>query len=378
MRYPACSYHSYREVITKTLPDHLKRIVILLAVLIVLGPSSGSTGDTQNSAEISSSPAAASTSRTITYYGNQTITVPWKINRIACGWNAQNSVIAMLGYGDKIVATTDMIKASPIFTKFEPTIKDAVICFISSGELNMEALLSVRPELAFMSIASGARRLQAMGIAVASLKANSMKNLVERALITGQILGDDAYQRARKYVDYYNENVRKVTGKISKIPQEQRVKVYHSLGNPLMTCGSPSLVQDWMDLAGAINVAENWKLIKTGMMSLGNANLEQIIAADPAVIVCMRAEHAQAINTDARWGVIRAVKDGKVYINPSGMFPWCRETSEEALQFLWLAKTIYPTHFQDVDMARETKRFYKQFYGYDLSDDDVRTFLYPQ
>ena len=44
--------------------------------------------------------------RTISYYGDKSIRVPWKINRVASGWNAQNSIIAMLGYGDKIVATT--------------------------------------------------------------------------------------------------------------------------------------------------------------------------------------------------------------------------------------------------------------------------------
>lgn len=51
----------------------------------------------------------------------------------------------------------------------------------------------------------------------------------------------------------------------------------------------------------------------------------------------------------------------RVYVNPKGMFWWCRETSEEALQFLWLAKTLYPQRFADVDMRKETRRFYQDF-----------------
>lgn len=348
---------------------HQSGIVIFLTVLIMLCPSAGSPGAKQNPAE---------TSRTITYYQDKAITVPLKINRIACGWNAQNSIIAMLGYGDKIVATTYMIKTNPIFGRFVPSIKNAVACSLSSGELNSEGLLTVKPDVAFITSAYGGKRLQEIGIPVASLKGNSMKNIVDRTVITGRILGDDAIRRAMEYVDYFNDNVRKVTMRISKIPQAQRVTVYHCMGNPLATSGGPSLVQDWMDLAGAINIAENWKLIRIQASGHGNTNLEQIIAADPEVIVSMNAADARTIKTDPRWRTIRAVKEEKVYVNPRGMFLWCRESSEEALQFLWLAKTLYPDYFSDIDMAKETKYFYKKFYGFDLSNDDVQMFLYPE
>jgi len=330
----------------------------------------------------SESSGSSKQTRTITYYTDQSITVPQKINRVATGWPAQNSVIAMLGYGDNIVATVDMIKASPIFNKFVPSIKDAVVCFAtSSGELNIEGLLHARPDVAFIAQGSRGRqfeRLQEMGIPVAFLKANAMKNLLDRTMITGEILGEDAYQRALKYVEYFNHNVRRVSQRISQIPKKRRARVYHAMGNPLMTNAGPSLVQDWMDLAGVINIAQDWRIANTGMSGHGNANLEEIIAADPDVILCMDVVAADFIKTEPAWGGIKAVKDGRVYVNPKGLFVWCRETSEEALQFLWLAKTVYPTDFADIDIAEETRSFYKNFYGYDLSDDDVQLFLNPK
>ncbi len=351
---------------------------LLATLLLMLLLLSGCTNEKQNSEKASSEKAAASTYRTITYYDGQKITVPYRINRVASGWNAQNSVIAMLGYGDKIVATTEMIKASPTFGKFVPSIKDAVACYSASGELNREGLLTAKPDVAFMT-SSGSRKqqLQEMGISVAYLKGNSLQNLVDRTVITGRILGDDAYQRALKYVEYYNDNVRKVSERISKIPQAKRVKVYHCMGKPLMTQGAPSLVQDWMDLAGAINIARDWNLAKTGASGLANASIEQIVAADPDVIVCMNAADVQAIKADRRWNVVRAVKEDRVYVNPKGLFLWCRETTEEALQFLWLAKTLYPEAFRDIDMAKETKYFYKTFYRIDLTEKDVQMFLHP-
>lgn len=322
--------------------------------------------------------AATPITRTITYYDGQKITVPNIITRVASGWNAQNSIIAMLGYGDKIVATTDIIKASPIFAKFVPSITNAVVCFTSSGELNIESITQSKPDVVFIMTGNTGdqfKRLEEMGMPVAYLKPNSLQNLIDRTIITGQILGEDAYQRALKYVEYFNNNVKRVDQRVSSIPPEQRVKIYHCLSGPLSTSNAPSLNQDWMDRAGVINVARDWKLAasQTGT----TATLEEVVGSNPDVIVCMNAKDAQTIKADPAWANIKAVKEGKVYVNPKGMFWWCRETTEEAMQFLWLAKTVYPDYFKDIDMAQETKYFYTNFYGFDLTDADVQLFLNP-
>ncbi|MFD2837197.1 hypothetical protein ACFS3C_13390 [Azotobacter vinelandii] len=147
------------------------------------------------------------------------------------------------------------------------------------------------------------------------------------------------------------------------------------MGDPLSTSGRPSLNQDWMDLGGAINVAEHW--FATPVPS-GKVSLEQIIAADPDVIVAMRADDAALIRRDPRWAGLRAVREGQVHANPRGMFWWCRETSEEALQFLWLARLLYPDALAGIDMREETRTFYQRFYGYRLNDDEIAEFLQPR
>ncbi|MCJ1902499.1 MULTISPECIES: hypothetical protein [Paracoccus] len=50
-------------------------------------------------------------------------------------------------------------------------------------------------------------------------------------------------------------------------------------------------------------------------------------------------------------------------------------TSEEALQFLWPASTLYPDAFADIDMREETRRFYRNIYGIELVDDEIAEFL---
>jgi iron complex transport system substrate-binding protein len=130
-----------------------------------------------------------------------------------------------------------------------------------------------------------------------------------------------------------------------------------------------------MDLGGAINIAEDW----FGEMPYrsGTASLEDVVAANPDVIIAMRARDADDIRSNPQWRNIKAVRDGRVYANPRGLFWWCRETSEEALQFLWVAKTLYPDAFADIDMTAETRHFYRTFYRIELTDDEVKEFLNP-
>lgn len=317
--------------------------------------------------------------RVVTYYDDRRIELPQKITRIATAWEAQNSIIAMLGYGDRIVATTRIVRSSPVFRKFVPTIKDAALA--SNGgarDINIEEMMALRPDILFLPGVLPAQQMEQLaraGIAVANFHYNSIDAIVERTLITGEMLGPDATDIARRYARYFEDNRRRVRERLEKISPGTRVKVYLASGTPLATSGRPSLNQDWMDLGGAINVAESW--FETAPNRTGTASLEDIVAANPQAIVAMRARDAEEIRSNPKWRGVKAVRDGRVYANPRGLFWWCRETSEEALQFLWLAKTLYPDAFADIDMAAETKRFYHEFYRIELTDAEVREFLAP-
>ena len=324
-------------------------------------------------------PAFAAGPRVVSFYGDQRVALPARIERVATTWEAQNSIIAMLGYGDRIVATTRIVHDMPVFRRFVPSIAKAGIAGSSGSEINIEELMTLRPDVLFVAGKLPPERrsqIEQAGIAVVVLHDNSLTALVERTLITGEILGPDALRKAQDYRDYFAHNVTRVREAVARIPANQRVKLYHALGEPLSTSGRPSLNQDWMDLGGAINVAEHW--IPGGGYGTGKVSLEQIVAADPEAIVAMRGVDAEAIRHDVRWQNVRAVRDGRVYVNPRGMFWWCRETSEEALQFLWLAKTLYPDALPGVDMNKETADFYHRFYGYKLSDSEVDEFLHPR
>lgn len=299
--------------------------------------------------------------------------------RIASPWPAQNTIIAMLGYGKNIVGTSAVAKQIPLFRAALPGIVAVPDISVSSGhEINPEQVIGVHAQVVFipqnMHLAQQDTLTQA-GIKVMALQANSLSALVERVMLTAQALGPDAVERARRYQTWYQNNVALVRERLAAIPPAQRVTVYHAMMSPLITSGRPSLNQDWMDLAGAKNIAEAWFSGKKN--STGEVTVEKIAAANPDVIVTMTSQGAQQILHDPQWQGINAVKKHRVLVNPQGMFWWCRETSEEGLQFVWLAKMLYPTYFSDIDMVKMTRDFYQQFFNLTLTDTQINQILNP-
>lgn len=299
--------------------------------------------------------------------------------RIVSPWPAQNTIIAMLGYGDNIVGTSQVAKRIPLFRQSLPRIDDVPVVSVNNGhELNPERILSLRTQLLFVPKSMNIPRqslLEGAGVRILAFEANSMAALTARVQKTADVLGPDAQEKARRYQRYFDHNAELVASRLKDLPDNERRVVYHSMGNALTTTGKPSLNQDWMDLAGARNVAENWFAAKPNRS--GEVSLEQILAANPAVIVAMNKRDADEMMTSPQWAQVDAVIHHRVYVNPKGMFWWCRETSEEALQFLWLAKTLYPQRFTDVDMRQETRRFYQEFFALSLSDAQIDEILNP-
>ncbi|MBG3089943.1 ABC transporter substrate-binding protein [Proteus terrae] len=317
--------------------------------------------------------------RVVQYYQNQTITIPDSPERVATSWNAQNAILAMLGAGDKIVSTTDLVKTIPFFTEIVPAIKTASISSKGNNDtLNIETLIVSQPQIFFATGKLSDAQMTALknaGISVALLKSGSMDALLERTLITGEILGSSSHQLANDYLAYFQRNEALVKSAVSEISTNKPMKVYHAFGSPLRTSGAPSLNHDWITLAGGINVAEHW--FDNVPSRAGDVSLEQVIHANPDVIVTMYARDTEIIKNAPEWQSISAVREGRVYTNPKGLFWWCRETTEEALQFLWLATVLYPEQTKHINISKETQQFYKTFFNITLTDQQLKHILKP-
>lgn len=57
------------------------------------------------------------------------------------------------------------------------------------------------------------------------------------------------------------------------------------------------------------------------------------------------------------------------------MWNWFTPNPDAPLAFAWLATKAYPEEFKDYPLKEKIKEYYKKFYNYELTDDEVELML---
>lgn len=310
--------------------------------------------------------------QTITDMMGNKVEIPVEVKRLGDSWQAHNEVVAMLGAGDRIVATIHTPQSRPWLFKVVPAMNNAVQTFDANG-VKIEELLKTKPDLVFVSQGDkSAKTITEAGIPVVEFKTfTNYDELKELFKFTATMLGEDAKKRADLYASYLDSKIKMLTDVTSKIPEDKKPKVLHITSlSPLSVDGNATIINSWIEVAGGINAA------KETSGNMVKVNMEQVLKWNPDVIIIGNTvKDWDKVLTDPEWANISAIKAKKVYLNPDGAFYWDRYGAEEALQIQWAAKLLNPDKFPDLDIAKETKTFYKTFFSYDLTDDDVQLIL---
>ena len=348
------------------------------AVVAGLAGCSGGSGSASASASAAASSSSASASaaatQTITDLKGDTVEVPTTINKIADLWHAHNQVILMLGAGDKLVGTTENFKKMPWASVVFPRLSEveALVVGSGAGDVNYEEAIKLEPDVVFTSDKDVTETARKQGLAAVNVGFQDYQGLRDDVNLTAQILGGDAIDIAKEWEDLLDANIKLVDDRMKGVADADKTKILHIVnGNQFnMVDGTKTIVDEWIKLAGGVNA----------ITTEGNRielTEEEIIGADPEVIIIGSgtAANVSDLMADSAWSGVTAVKNGAVYANPSGVFPWDRYSGEEALQVLWAAKQLNPDKFEDIDMVKQTQDFYMQFYGYDLSEDEANKIL---
>lgn len=342
-------------------------------------PSGGASTAAAPKSLATSPAAAAPQTRTITDAAGRTVQIPAVVNRIANAWPANVGMVLMLGGADKLVGITEQAQNQPWLRKLYPRVMS--IPLIASGQsasdINIETLVGTHPDVVLTSFATGmpdwVAKVEEAKIPVVLMPGNNYEDIKTTIRMTGEILGPSGQAVAEDWLTYYDGNIKKIAPVTASIPQAQRPRVLHTLRPTILTVdGVGGLVNDWITNSGGVNAAVEIP------GNSGTATMEQIIKWNPDVIICgtePNTENAQKILTDPQWSGIKAVKDKRVYVNPTGVYLWDRHSGEGALQVLWAAKLLYPDRFQDIDIKKESKEFYSRFFHYNLTDSDFDSIM---
>ena len=312
--------------------------------------------------------SAAESARSITDMKGVKVSVPEKVEKIAALWNANNEIILALGGMDKVVATTDLIKTNKWFEHVYPKLKNLPAA-LNGKDLQIEELVKLAPDVIIVFNKNYQDELIKNGFSAVNLIFRDYPDMEKSIYATAEVIGtDDARKKAEKLANKIHDNSEFVTARTKNIPDAKRPKVLHLLGgaNLLKIDGTNTIQNTWIKLGGGVNAINTEG-------SMIEVSAEEIINANPDIIIVGGKDtdaQIKKIKEHPAFSGSNAVKNGKVYGNPKGVFSWDRYGAENVLQILWAAKTIQPDLFKDVDIKAKTKEFYKEFLNHDLSDTE--------
>ncbi|ACO79251.1 periplasmic solute binding protein of iron siderophore transporter [Azotobacter vinelandii CA] len=317
-------------------------------------------------------PAWTQEQRSLTDQAGHVLHLPARVERVGTPGISMASLILALGGRAQLSAITPEVQGNPWLLRLMPEIGRLPTPFVRPAGVHLEQLLAGKPDLVTLWTTHQAlgTRLERLGMAVLYLGYDSPEDMIGAARLLGQALGPAQRARAEAFVDYYRNVLQRVSAGLSGLDDAEKPRLYYAGLSPLSTEGQDSMVDAWIERAGGINVAA-----RAGLPADAQVSLEQLLVWQPQFIVVLEESTRRAILADPRWQSLPAVRDGRVLLNPKGINAWCTRAAETALQVLWAARQLHPQRFADVDMAAETRDFYRRFYQYELSDEEVGLIL---
>jgi len=159
-----------------------------------------------------------------------------------------------------------------------------------------------------------------------------------------------------------------IRGRLLIQPATQRPRVYFARGPNGLQTGEPgSGAAASIDAAGAINVAAS-----LGSGAQVNATPQQIREWNPDIIIAEDRTAYSAMQRSPVWRSLRAVRNKKVYLEPSQPFGWIDGPPgvNRLIGLYWLSQIFYPGDSQD-DLRSLMADFYDKFYGIKLTDAQI-------
>ena len=313
----------------------------------------------------------APATRTVVDMSGTEVTIPAQVNTYVESWFAHNAVDLMLNKAEGMLVTCVNKNSQPWMYIVCPNFYKAVSTNFSA-DMNLEEIIAAKPDVVFGSNEKYRDMFTAVGIPFINCSFKTYDEMIRSVQLTAEVFGGEAVDIANRYTAYLKERLDWVAKRVGDIPEENRTTVAH--GNSIYELnfdGANTIIDEWIKYAGGINAAAEGM---TG--NLQTISMEQVLQWDPDVLITGKPKkQVDQVMSDPAWANLKAVKNGRVYSNPKGVFAWDRYGVESALQPQWCAKLLYPGLFEDFDIAQELKNFYHTFFYYELSDQQAQMIL---
>ena len=310
------------------------------------------------------------------------ITVPAESKRIATTAPAYTTAVLLLGGADKLVALEDNYGKNEWIKGKYPQLANLPVVF-SGNEVNMEELTKQDPDLVIYASRYGEnnlKQLQDLGIATVSSpkgsdkQGNKIDQLRARQVYLGEVIGGVQLDKAKKYSEEYLAIRSEIEAKTASIPETERPTVVQlsGAGDSLQANNGSAIGQELITLAGGVNAGAGATGESKGPSGQTKIDPEQLLSWNPELLLVDSTKIRDSITSDPVLSGLKAVQNNNIIVIPNGAMAWAYNGPEEYLNMYFFAKAVHPELFKDVDMEARTKAFYKEYFGFDLTDDDVK------
>ena len=341
----------------------------------IMGLVSGCSSSNEASSA-SSSAATQNETRTFTDSLGREVELPTQIDRIAPSGHTANQVLLTMAPEKMVSLSQDLTEDQLKYINL-PNYADLPItgaAFGSKGDINKEAVAAADPQVIIDTgeVKDGLEEdmdtlQEQLGIPVVFIE-TKLEDYGAAYEMLGELLGMP--KRGKELSDYCAAAYKEVTDVMATIPDSERVNLGYFLGDAgLNTIAKDSYQGQVIDLC-ANNVAVLEKATGSGQGQ--EVSLEQIALWNPDLIIFAPDSIYDTVADDPAWDGIAAIDNGNFYETPATPYNWLNNppTVNQVMGMQWLPRLLYPDKF-DTSIADVTKSYYKTFYGYDMSDQEV-------
>ena len=341
----------------------------------IMGLVSGCSSSNEASSA-SSSAATQNETRTFTDSLGREVELPAQIDRIAPSGHTANQVLLTMAPEKMVSLSQDLTEDQLKYINL-PNYADLPItgaAFGSKGDINKEAVAAADPQVIIDTgevkdgLEEDMNTLQdQLGIPVVFIE-TKLEDYGAAYEMLGELLGMP--ERGQELSEYCAAAYKEVTDVMATIPESERVNLGYFLGDAgLNTIAKTSYQGQVIDLC-ANNVAVLEKATGSGQGQ--EVSLEQIALWNPDLIIFAPDSIYDTVADDPAWDGIAAIDNGNFYETPATPYNWLNNppTVNQVMGMQWLPRLLYPDKF-DTSIADVTKSYYKTFYGYDMSNQEV-------
>ncbi len=338
-------------------------IIAIIAFIAVIGVSMTYSGSNSTS------------NNQITDMLGRNIDMPDQVNKVYSLSSSTTVILYMLA-PDKMVGW-DAQRSAEENLYMSPPYQNLPVLGGGKKDANYESIISSNPDIILMGHGGAVDDVNEIQQKFGKIPAidvegdNNLTSIVPSINFMGKVLGEQNNSEA--LVNFYSKVLKQVNSTVATIPENEKKKVYYAKDpNGLKTYARGAQHVNLINMCGGVNVVE--APVTKGEMGI---SMELILQWNPDVIITSDAQFYKSVYSNPQWQTINAVKNKEVYLVPQSPFNWFEGPpgANTILGIPWTAKVLYPDKFKDLDLKSITKKFYSNFYHYNLTDGQVTDIL---